>query len=385
MITSYRVFYLLRVFALVCLVGCGNTKKPLPEVQSSNEITLQHATGFMLRQEGEVTVIDVTSAWPRAKPIFSYALVPKEKLASIALPQERYDAVIATPVERVVVTSTTHIAALESLGVLQTVVGFPNTDLISSPEARKRIDADYIAELGTNENLNTEKLLELRPEIVVGFAVRGTDKAYRTLQSSGIPVVYNGDWAEQTPLGKAEWIKFFAPFFHKTAVADSLFKAVEQQYNAAKRLAKKAVHTPTVLTGGLYKDVWHVAGGNSWMAQFLEDAHAEYLWKDTPETGSRALSLEAVLEKAQQADFWLNPSSHSSYQELQHANSHYSQFEAFAHKRVYSNALKKGPRGGLLFYELAPQRPDLVLQDLITILHPKLLPHYTPHFFTPLP
>lgn len=385
MTTSYGVFRLLSVFVLACLMGCGNTKKPLPEAQSSSELTLQHATGFTLRQEGEVTVIEVTSTWPGAKYIRSYALVPKEKLANTSLPQERYDAVMATPVERVVVTSTTHIAALESLGVLQAVVGFPNTDLISSSEARNRIDADYIAELGTNENLNTEKLLELSPELVVGFGVSGTHKVYRTLQHAGIPVVYNGDWTEQTPLGKAEWIKFFAPFFHKTAAADSLFKAVEQRYNAAKHLAQKAVHTPTVLTGGLYKDVWHVAGGNSWMAQFLEDAHAEYLWKDTPETGSRALSLEAVLEKAQQADFWLNPSSHSSYQELQHANVHYAQFAAFAHKRVYSNALKKGPRGGLLFYELAPQRPDLVLQDLITILHPELLPHYTPHFFTPLP
>lgn len=384
---TQRLFSLLfcSAFFLACLVGCGEARKPQPVAQHHNDSTIQYATGFTLRQQGEVTILEVASPWPGAERRFTYALVPKEKRATLSLPQDTYDAVISTPVERMVVTSTTHIPALEALGVLEAVVGFPNTSLVSSPQARERISCGAIQELGTQGQLNTERVLAVVPEVVVGFGIGATDKAYSTLQQSGIPVVYNGDWMEQTPLGKAEWLKFFAPFFHKTAAADSLFRDIEKEYHQAKHLAQSATHCPTVLMGGLYKDVWYVSGGNSWMAQFLEDAKANYLWKDTPDKGSIALSLEAVLAKGRQADFWLNPSAHGSYQELQQANAHYAQFKAFSTKSIYSNALKKGARGGVLFYELAPQRPDLVLKDLIAILHPTLLPTYTPHFFMPLP
>lgn len=373
------------LFALACLTGCGEKEKPLPVTQHPNKANPTYATGFTLQQQGDVTVIEVTSPWPDAKKQFRYALIPKEKQAAIPLLQEAYDAVVATPVERIVVTSTSHISALEALGVEGAVMGFPNTDLVSSPRTRKRIAKGVIKDLGTNENLNTERILDLNPDMVIGFGSNVTHNTYRTLQQAGIPVVYNGDWGEQTPLGKAEWIRFFAPFFHKTAEADRIFKEIETRYIAAKRLAQNATHLPTVLTGGLYKDVWYVAGGNSWMAQFLEDAKADYLWADTANSGSIALSLEAVLEKGRQAEFWLNPSSHTSYNALRQANPHYAQFAAFADKNVYSNALKKGPRGGLLFYEFAPQRPDWVLKDLIAILHPELLPEHSPYFFMPLP
>ncbi|WP_190809076.1 ABC transporter substrate-binding protein [Flagellimonas sp. S3867] len=369
---------------IALLSSCVEKKKPLPVEQPLSQPHLQYASGFTMERSGDVTIINVSSPWPGAASGFTYALVPRNKLASITLPNDAYDAIVATPVQNMVITSTTHIPAFEALGVLNVVSGFPNTDLISSPATRKRIADGQIKELGTNENINTEVVLELNPEVIMGFGINDTNKAYETLKRSGIPVVYNGDWTEQTPLGKAEWIKFFAPFFHKEVEADSIFKNIETSYKEAKLLTEKVTQKPTVLTGGLYKDVWYVAGGNSWMAQFLKDANANYLWADSDNKGSIGLSLEAVLEKGQQANFWFNPSLHSSYEELQQANAHYKEFEAFKNKKVFSNAVKKGATGGLLFYELAPHRPDLVLKDLISILHPELLIDYQPHFFMPL-
>ncbi len=371
-------------FCVLFIFSCGEKKKPFPVQQSESKIQIEHATGFSIKPNSDFTVIEVTSAWPGAETHFTYALVPREKLATITLPRDAYNAIIAIPVEKMVITSTTHIPSLELLGTLDAVVGFPDTDLISSSAARNQIDKGLIKELGTNENINTEIALELNPEVVIGFGINGTNKAYETLKRSGIPIVYNGEWTEQTPLGKAEWIKFFAPFFQKEAEADSIFKDIEKSYKQAKALAQNAKEKPTVLTGGLYKDVWYVAGGKSWMSQFLEDAQADYLWADTDEKGSIGLSLEAVLEKGEKADFWFNPSLHTSYEELLQANSHYEQFSAFSNRKVFSNAVKKGVTGGLLFYELAPQRPDLVLHDLISILHPELLTDYQPHFFMPL-
>lgn len=375
----------LLLLSLFVLVSCKPKKENLPLPAAHIEVnSLSHALGFSIENQGDITVIEVNSAWPGSNTTFTYALVPKEKLASITLPADKYDAIVGTPVEQMVITSTTHIPSLEALGELESIVGFPNTDLVSSKRTRERIDQGQIKELGSNENINTEITLELNPEVVIGFGINDTNKAYETIKKSGVPLVYNGDWTEATPLGKAEWIKFFAPFFHKEIEADSIFKAIKSDYNKAKLLALEAKEKPTVLTGGLYKDVWYVAGGNSWMAQFLQDANANYLWADSPENGSIGLSLEVVLARGSQADFWFNPSLHASYQELLQVNTHYQQFEAFAQKKVFSNAIEKGETGGLLFYELAPQRPDLVLKDLISILHPGLLPDYEPHFFRPL-
>ncbi|MEM9078862.1 MAG: ABC transporter substrate-binding protein [Bacteroidota bacterium] len=372
------------LFLFLILAACKEKRTVSSLEQTGNEISIQHAQGFSLQENPGFTVVSVLSAWPGSTKEFKYALIPKEKMASITLPANTYDAIIPTPVERMIVTSTTHIPALDALQVLPSLVGFPNTDLISSTKVRKRIHEGAIQELGTNENINTEIALGLHADVIVGFGINGTNKAYETLKLSGIPIVYNGDWTEQTPLGKAEWIKFFAPFFQKEKEADRIFRSIEASYSQAKELAKKAKEKPTVLTGGLYKDVWYVAGGNSWMAQFLKDANADYLWKNTDETGSIGLSLEEVLTQGQQADFWFNPSLHTTYSEMEKANTHYNQFFAFSHKNVFSNAVAKGETGGILFYELAPQRPDLVLKDLISILHPGLLKEYETRFFKPL-
>jgi iron complex transport system substrate-binding protein len=370
-------------FLLMVLMGCKQAKKTQPVQNQESTSSITYATGFTVKKQADFTVIEVTAAWPGANN-FTYALVPKEKLPAMTFPRDAYDAIIGTPLEKMVLSSTTHIEPLNQLGELNTIIGFPNTDYISSPEARKLVDSGQIQDLGMNDVLNTEMVLELNPELIIGFSINEENKTYDILKKAGIPVVYNGDWVEHTPLGKAEWIKFFAPFFQKEALGDSIFEEVESSYQQAAALAQKAKTKPTVLTGGLYKDVWYVAGGNSWMAQFMKDANADYLWSDTEATGSIGLSLESVLEKAQDAEYWFNPSAQTTYMELNEANTHHQQFGAFKNRRVYSNAIEKGETGGLIFYELAPHRPDMVLRDFIKILHPELLPEHQLQFIKPL-
>ncbi|MBT8293257.1 MAG: ABC transporter substrate-binding protein, partial [Eudoraea sp.] len=154
--------------------------------------------------------------------------------------------------------------------------------------------------------------------------------------------------------------------------------------NTTKELAKKGVKRPSVLSGALYKDVWYLPGGNSWASKFLEDANTHYPWSDSEQTGSLNLSIESVLAKGQDTDFWISPSQFTSYEEMKKANVHYLQFEAYKNKNIYTFANTKGATGGLLYYELAPNRPDLVLKDLIHIFHPMLLPDHKLFFFKPL-
>ncbi|CAM3481308.1 ABC transporter substrate-binding protein [Zobellia roscoffensis] len=376
---------LILVFCL--FIACKTDKKNDSPLQSAppTKIEINHAKGFSIETTNNgLTIIEVSSAWPGATTSFKYALAPKNKMASITLNKEEYDAIVATPIERLIVTSTTHIPSLDALGVTNKLVGFPKTSLISSENTRKLIDAGHIKELGNNETLNTEIAISLRPEVLVGFGINNQNKAYETIIRSNIPVVYNGDWTEESPLGKAEWVKFFAPFFGLETKADSIFKSIEKSYEQTKAIVKDVTKKPTVLTGGLYKDVWHVAGGKSWMAQFLQDAKTDYLWKETQETGGISQSLETVLATAQHADFWLNPSILTSYAEVEESNEHYTQFDAYKNKTIFSNTIAKGATGGLLYYELGPMRPDLVLKDLIHIFHPELLPDHQLFFFKPL-
>ena len=374
------------ILIALCLISCKESKKEtLPATESATIYAIDYAKGFSIEKRlSGITVINLSSPWPNAKTGFKYALVPKNIKASITLSEEGFDAIIPIPVDNIVATSTTHIPTLEALGVIDKLVGFPETQYISSKKTRKRINNGLIKELGNNEAINTEMVIELNPEVVIGFSINSQNKAYETLQRSNIPVVYNGDWTEESPLGKAEWIKFFAPFFQKEQMADSIFKKIADSYNTTKALAKKAKKQPIVLSGALYKDIWYLPGGNSWASKFLEDANTNYPWSDSEQTGSLNLSIESVLAKGQHTDFWISPSQFTSYQEMEDANVHYLQFEAFKNKNIYTFANTKGATGGLLYYELAPNRPDLVLKDLIHIFHPTLLSEHELFFFKPL-
>jgi iron complex transport system substrate-binding protein len=371
---------------LLFLCSCKQqSKETLSQESTSKKVELTYANGFSIeKQASGITILKILAPWPNAEASFTYALIPKEKQAFITLDKNEYDAIISVPIDNIVVTSTTHIPALEALGELDKLVGFSDTKYVSSKAARKRIDAGQIKELGINENLNTEAVLALQPDVVVGFAVSGNNTAYETLQRSQIPVIYNGDWVEETPLGKAEWIKFFALFFKKETEAITVFAEIEKSYIDAKKLAETANTTPTVLSGALYKDVWYLPGGKSWAANFLKDANANYLWQESTESGSLSLSWESVLVVANNAEYWIGPAQFKSYSEMASSSAHYLQFDAFKNKKVFTFANTEGETGGNLYYELAPQRPDIVLKDLIHILHPNLLPEHKPFFFKPL-
>ncbi|MCX2720218.1 ABC transporter substrate-binding protein [Lentiprolixibacter aurantiacus] len=373
------------IIILLLAISCKEQAGNPAQSHSMETKGVTYAKGFSIEQSSSgITLLKVNSPWPDADRELVYALVPRELLPTVSLDGYAYDAIIPVPVKSMVATSTTHIPALESLGVADKMVGFPDTRYISSPYTRKRVEGGQITDIGRNEAINTEITLALQPELVFGFSINGENQTYQTLKQSGIPTVYVGDWTENTPLGKAEWIRFFAPFFGKEALALDEFSRIEKAYQQAKELAMQATDNPTAISGALYKDIWYLPAGESWAAKFLADAGAEYLWKDVPGTGSLSLSVEAVLEKGRNADIWVSPSQYTSYAELAQGSRHYEQFRSFKDKKVYTFARSKGPTGGMLYYELAPTKPHEVLLDLIAIFHPELLPERELYFFKPL-
>ncbi len=374
---------LILISILFMSISCKKkvTESEQPPLMYLAPQTIEYAKGFTIQNHKTHKEIKVTSPWPDANQEFTYILYPKGTKKPFTSDKAVF---IEVPINRVVVTSTTDVPMLEYLNQEEKLVGFPHTDYVSSEKTRALIDNGSIKELGKEFNLNTEVVLELSPELIIGFSATGDTKAYDLIQKTGIPVVMNGSWMEEHPLGRAEWIKFVAAFFGKEKDAEDIFQTIKKDYNTASTLAQNARNSPSVLSGNMFKDVWHVPGGNSFIAKFLKDANTTYLWSDNPDTGSLALSFESVLEKGQAADLWIGSGNSLSLTDLKEKNHRYALFDAFKNKAVYSSTLKMGVKGGLIYYELGPMRPDLILKDIIHIAHPYLLTDYEPYFFEKL-
>lgn len=371
------------LFLFFILANCkeNNGVQNESDAETIEKTALSYADGFSIENHQGYKVLEIKSPWPKSEKTYRYALINKESNSKINLNPSDFEAIINTPIQKIVVTSTTHIPALDLLNVEKTLIGFPDTDFISSEKTRALIDKGLIKNLGKNESINTEVLLELRPELVIGFGIDGNNKTFDNIQKAGIPVIFNGDWIEKSPLAKAEWIKVFGVLYNKEKESDSIFKTIENDYLEAQKIAEKATKRPTVLSGAMHKDIWYLPSGTSSEAILLKDANADYLWSETTDKGSLSLNFETVFDKAQDADIWISPSYYVSLDAIEKANAHYTKFKAFKTKNIYSFADTKGKTGGVIYFEMGMARPDLVLKDLIKITHPELLENYEPYFF----
>ncbi|MCZ8145312.1 ABC transporter substrate-binding protein [Flavobacterium sp.] len=370
---------LLGLLVLIVGFGCQSDRSRSERPQGQN--TVRYATGFTLQNYQDVTVITVKNPWPEARQTYRYVLYKKGARIPDSLQQLP---AIRIPIQKIVVTSTTHIPSLEMLKKVPSLVGFPQLHYISSTQVQARIAKGKIAELGKNQTLNIERLITLQPDVVIGYGIDNHNPTLDNLQSSGIKVLLNGDWNEQNPLGRAEWIKFFGALYDEQAKAAQVFTKIEKDYLNTKRIATRARYKPTVMAGDVFEGQWYLPKGDSWGSLLLKEAQGQYLWGATKGTGSLALSFETVFEKAQNADLWITSGQFQTLRDMAAQNPHYRQFKAFQNQKVYSFHRKKGKNSGSLYYELAPNRPDLVLKDLVKILHPELLPSYQPYFFMPL-
>lgn len=371
-------FFIALILLMLTTTGCSD--KASATLPSGKEEAIRHAKGLSIRRLDGYALVTVTQPWPGASKSFQYIFAGDSAIVPDSL---SHLPKIRVPIKNIVVTSTTHIPSLEMLGMAHTLGGFPMLDYISSTSIRKRIEQGKVRELGSNQNLNVEAVIDLAPDVLIGYGIDNANPTLDKLSASGIGVVLNGDWNEQTPLGKAEWIKLFGALYGKEKEADSIFNTIERQYNEVRDLAQRVKRRPKVMAGSIYQNKWYMPQGNSWGALIIKEAGGDYLYADSRGTGSLSLPTEQILAQAEAADIWIGPEMHT-LQEMADANPHYAKFRAFREGRVYHFTGRKGSTGGILYYELGPNRPDIVLKDVIKILHPNLLPGYEPYFFQKL-
>lgn len=338
---------------------------------------LKYAEGFTVRYEGKVKHVEVTYPYQGATSGYRYLLVP----AGTEVPPHDNDVqVIQTPVQSIICTSTTHIPLLTYLHETDALIGFPTLDYISATEVRARIDAGRVRELGVDKGLNIELIATLKPDLLMGYTMTGDNGQFKKIQTLGVPVVMNAEYLEKDPLGRAEWIKFMALFFDKEAMADSVFGEIEAAYLKTKELTSHVEEQPTVMSGIVYGDAWFLPGGENYAAKLFKDAGCRYLWGDDTSNGFLELSFESVYERAHDADLWIGVGSFKSLEEIRNADTRYGKFKPFLDGQVYTYNARVGAKGGSEFLELGYLRPDLILNDLVKIAHPDLMPDYTLFF-----
>lgn len=351
-----------------CLVGCS--KKRETNTLKEHNLTLEYAKGFSISRSANYKTVQVHQPYNNASKGLTYILYDKGS----PRPNIVADAYIETPISSIVCTSTTHLPLLEYLGVVNTLVGFPSTDYICSPKIRDMVNENKIEDVGVDDALNMERLVNLNPDLVMTYSINSDYSSLQQIEDLGMPVIINSGYLENHPLGRVEWLKFLALLYGKEAIADSVFNSIKERYLNTKQLLSKKHDKPTVLTGILYGDTWFLPGGDNYAATLFKDAGYAYPWASDTSKGALSLSFETVFDKARNTDYWIGVGNYNSKEELLALDERYKEFTAF--NNTFSNNKRLGEKGGSDYHELGYIRPDLILKDLVKIAHPELLPEY---------
>ncbi len=347
------------------------------------KVTIDTASGFTVDYFNNYKIVTVKTPWQGATAPLVYVLVQCGTTAPVV---KDATGIIEVPVKSVVSLSTSFLPHLTSQHLLDKVVAVDSALYTINEAIVNGVKDGKIVEVGGGGggmDINIEKLIDLKPELILSQRFSDDDKAYPAMQQAGLPVVIDADFLDQTPLGVAEWGKFISVFFNTEGVAQKTFAEVNDHYEKVATLAKSARTQPTVFVNTPYSGTWYMPGGESYVATLLRDAGAKYLWADDTTAGSIALSLEEVLDTAAEADYWVNvfPTSQA---DVLAADERLNQFAAFKSGQIYTSNARMNANGGSDYYEGGYANPDVILSDLVKIFHPDLLPDYTLYFYAPL-
>jgi len=360
-----RYFYIYLFLFFIIAYSCHPRASKIFDGKFSND----YAQGFSIAETNNYTKLSVYNPWENAGDTqFDYYLIHD------GYQNDSLQNCITVPVKRVICLSTTHIAFLSALGEADKICGVSGANYVSDIELNKRITNGEIPDVGYDQNLNFELIVQLKPDVVFAYGVGSEIVGFvNRLKDLGIPVVLNAEYLEQSPLGKAEWIKFIAPFFIKIQFGDSIFKSVEKKYLELKSTAANCKNRPEVMTGMPYKDQWWVPGGKAYLATILNDAGANYIWKDNQSDESIVISPEQMIVEAEKADFWIHTGYISSLEGIADFDNRFTKFAPYKNKMVFNNDLRMSSKGGNDFWESGVVHPDLILNDLISIFHPEIV------------
>ncbi|MDR1792195.1 MAG: ABC transporter substrate-binding protein [Bacteroidales bacterium] len=369
--------FLLLLGAFLCF-QCANQPQSVSNENCDSVLTPDFANGFLISYFVDYKKVTIFDPWHKNQTMAVYYLV---KDTSIVTPCDGIK--VKIPLKSIAVTSCTHVAFLDVLDCISTITCISNPQLIYNQLVREMYRAKKIANIGDAYNINIESLLAQKPAAIMFAPYGQQDLINQRTKKLSIPLIYNNEWMETNPLGRAEWVKMVAAFYDLEEKANIYFDSIKKSYSNAQNIVKQAISKPSILAGGNFKGTWYMPAGNSYMGTLFADAGGDYLYANDTAAGSLPLSFETVLLKFRDADVWLNAQG-KSLQELSQSDSRSRLFKAFKIKQVYNFNARTNAHGANDFWESGTTRPDILLKDFIWALHPQLMSDYTPYFITKL-
>lgn len=363
-----RFALLTLTLAAALTAGCsGSAERHLSDF-TTNVYTPTYASGFDIRgtEKDASTLITVRSPWQGSNQAEQHLLLLRGKAQA---PENGDLQAVKVPVHRVVCMSSSHVALFDATGQVDRVVGVSGLDYIVNPRIRQRSQNGEVRDVGYDTNLNFELLIALQPDLILLYGISGENTTITgKLRELGIPYLYIGDYVEESPLGKAEWLVAAAELCDlRQAGADTL-RRIASRYNAIKTRLDPADARPKVMLNTPYRDTWFMPSTRSYMVRLIEDAGGSYVYTKNQSNASVAVDLEEAYLLAHEADFWLNVGACNSLGELTAQNPKFADVPAVVDRCVWNNNRRQTPGGGSDFWESGVVCPDVVLHDLRTIL-----------------
>lgn len=287
------------------------------------------------------------------------------------------------PCRRIVCMSTSYVAYLSALGRADAVCAVSGTRYVSDTLVRRLISEGKIAEAGYDSAPEYETIFSLKPDVVVTYSLQSAGNEFISmLRRNGIPVLVLQDYLEHAPLARAGYVKVFGALAGEVERADSIYNKVSSEYrriasaveDSCKRyqeMRQGGEFMKKVLVNIPYADAWYVPGGDNYMSRLVRDAGGMILGSVPGSTESSIISVEQAFSLSREAGYWLNPGWARTKEALFGEN---PVFRSFGIKEIYNNILRQNSGGGNDFWESGAMRPDLILSDLVHILHPGVLP-----------
>lgn len=369
-IKSIGIVFLLSLVIASCT---GNSSK----IEDFNKTvyTPEYASGFDIKgAEGRKSVIITsTNPWQGADSITTQLFIVRN---GETVPEGFTGQVLEGNANRIVAMSSTHIAMLDAVGAANTIVGVSGLDYISNKDIQSRRDS--VGDVGFEGNINYELLLSLDPDIVLLFGVNGANAMEGKLKESGIPYMYVGDYLEESPLGKAEWLVALSEITGRREQGEKVFEDIPVRYNAIK--SKVAKHTADskyepyrVMFNTPYGDSWFMPSTQSYAVRLINDAGGNYIYGKNTGNASQPIDLEEAYLLASKADIWINVGMANSLGDVARMCPKFTDIRCFQNGEVYNNNARTNAAGGNDYYESAVVNPDILLRDLVKIFHPELV------------
>ena len=380
--------------ALVVLlvVACQGGKTASGEGGDTLQMKYAELLTIVKHNDGAYTEAIIENPWKKGTTLHKYILVPKGKEGDETVARLKDDIrenatlqmgshcdIVRTPLESNVVFTAPHCQLMYELGCKNAITGVCDKDYINIPDIKERVklsdgkasasDTDkVIIDCGSSMQPDMERIIALKPEglLISPFENSG---GYGKLDKLNIPIIETADYMETSPLGRAEWMKFYGLLFKSEERSDSLFSSIEKEYLALKAEAAKLPQGLSILTERKMGSVWYVPGGKSTMGILLKDANAKYIFADDTHSGSLAYGPERILSKGTQVDVWAFKyfgGKTLSKKDLLAEYEGYKVLKAFNSNSIYQVDTSTQP-----YFELTSFHPEILLREFIILAHPK--------------